>query len=150
LWAALPLLSTSIAEAERIKDLAQIQGVRTIINWRATGVVGLDGTGDQTSQARSPCRSITCWRNWGSRFPERHAAAEKRRRSRGARGPAGVRQAGTNHRHHHQPIANAKSLRGGSLLVTSRMVSTDRFTIAQRNLIVSGFGVEGTDGSSSP
>jgi flagellar P-ring protein precursor FlgI len=39
------------AQAERVKDLASVQGVRTnqLVGYGL--VVGLDGTGDQTSQA---------------------------------------------------------------------------------------------------
>ena len=45
-------------------------------------------------------------------------------------------------------IGNAKSLRGGSLLVTPlRGLDGQIYAIAQGNLIVSGFGVEGKDGS---
>ena len=45
-------------------------------------------------------------------------------------------------------IANAKSLRGGSLLVTPlHGLDGQIYAIAQGNLIVSGFGVEGNDGS---
>ena len=45
-------------------------------------------------------------------------------------------------------IANAKSLRGGSLLITAlHGLDGQIYAIAQGNLLVSGFGVEGTDGS---
>jgi flagellar P-ring protein precursor FlgI len=45
-------------------------------------------------------------------------------------------------------IANAKSLRGGSLLVTPlHGLDGQIYAIAQGNLIVSGFGIEGNDGS---
>jgi flagellar P-ring protein precursor FlgI len=45
-------------------------------------------------------------------------------------------------------IANAKSLRGGSLLVTPlHGLDGQIYAIAQGNLIVSGFGVQGNDGS---
>ena len=45
-------------------------------------------------------------------------------------------------------IANAKSLRGFPLLVTPlHGLDGQIYAIAQGNLIVSGFGVEGTDGS---
>jgi flagellar P-ring protein FlgI len=45
-------------------------------------------------------------------------------------------------------IANAKSLRGGSLLVTPlHGLDGQIYAIAQGNLIVSGFGVEANDGS---
>jgi flagellar P-ring protein precursor FlgI len=45
-------------------------------------------------------------------------------------------------------IANAKSLRGGSLLVSPlKGLDGQIYAIAQGNLIVSGFGVQGNDGS---
>jgi flagellar P-ring protein precursor FlgI len=45
-------------------------------------------------------------------------------------------------------LANAKSLRGGSLLVTPlHGLDGQIYAIAQGNLIVSGFGVQGNDGS---
>jgi flagellar basal body P-ring protein FlgI len=50
--------------AERIKDLASVQGVR---NNQLVGyglVVGLDGSGDQTTQTPFTSRaSSTCWRS---------------------------------------------------------------------------------------
>ena len=47
----LTLMAASFAQAERIKDMAHVQGVRTnqLIGYGL--VVGLDGSGDQTSQA---------------------------------------------------------------------------------------------------
>jgi len=47
------------AHAERIKDMAQVQGVRTnqLVGYGL--VVGLDGTGDQTSQAPFTIQSLT-------------------------------------------------------------------------------------------
>ena len=47
-----------IAQAERVKDLASVQGVRSnqLVGYGL--VVGLDGTGDQTSQAPFTIQSI--------------------------------------------------------------------------------------------
>jgi len=58
LWAGLSL-STQLAHAERIKDLASIQGVRDnpLIGYGL--VVGLDGTGDQTTQTPFTLQSLT-------------------------------------------------------------------------------------------
>src|SRR5688500_4222145 len=56
--AALFLLAAATAQAERVKDLASVQGVR---NNQLVGyglVVGLAGTGDQTSQAPFTIQSI--------------------------------------------------------------------------------------------
>jgi flagellar P-ring protein precursor FlgI len=45
-------------------------------------------------------------------------------------------------------LANAKSLRGGSLLITPlHGLDGQIYAVAQGNLIVSGFGVQGNDGS---
>src|ERR1700734_1024334 len=56
--AALPL-STPVAHAERLKDLVSIQGVRDnpLIGYGL--VVGLDGTGDQTTQTPLTTQSLT-------------------------------------------------------------------------------------------
>ena len=56
-WLALVLLCVSPgARAERIKDLAQVGGVLTNALVGYGLVVGLDGSGDRTSQAPSPCK----------------------------------------------------------------------------------------------
>src|SRR5208283_2101301 len=53
------LLAVPMAQAERIKDMAQVQGVRTnqLVGYGL--VVGLNGTGDQTSQAPFTIQSLT-------------------------------------------------------------------------------------------
>lgn len=50
LSALILLLVTTVAQAERIRDLTSVQGVRqnSLIGYGT--VVGLDGTGDQTTQ----------------------------------------------------------------------------------------------------
>ncbi len=55
---ALLLMLCGVAQAERIKDLATIQGVRSnqLIGYGL--VVGLDGTGDQTTQTPFTIQSI--------------------------------------------------------------------------------------------
>ena len=54
----LTLAAAPFAQAERIKDMAQVQGVRTnqLIGYGL--VVGLDGSGDQTSQAPFTVQSL--------------------------------------------------------------------------------------------
>ncbi len=57
------------ASAERIKDLAQVGGVRgnALVGYGL--VVGLDGSGDRTSQAPFTVQSLkTCSANWASMF----------------------------------------------------------------------------------
>src|ERR1700675_4947136 len=148
--AILILMSVSSAHAERIKDMAQVQGVRTnqLIGYGL--VVGLDGSGDQTSQAPFTVQSLkNMLAQMGVTVPAnvnpqlKNVAAV----SVHAVMPAFVKPGQTIDITVNS-IANAKSLRGGSLLVTPlHGLDGQIYAIAQGNLIVSGFGVEGTDGS---
>ena len=138
------------AHAERIKDMAQVQGVRTnqLVGYGL--VVGLDGTGDQTSQAPFTIQSLTnMLAQLGVTVPSnvtpqlKNVAAV----SVHAMMPAFVKPGQTIDITVNS-IANAKSLRGGSLLVTPlHGLDGQIYAIAQGNLIVSGFGVQGNDGS---
>jgi flagellar P-ring protein precursor FlgI len=138
------------ARAERIKDMAQVQGVRTnqLVGYGL--VVGLDGTGDQTSQAPFTIQSLTnMLAQLGVVVPSnvtpqlKNVAAV----SVHAEMPAFVKPGQTIDITVNS-IANAKSLRGGSLLVTPlHGLDGQIYAIAQGNLIVSGFGVQGNDGS---
>jgi flagellar P-ring protein precursor FlgI len=148
----LPLLalSASLAHGERIKDLAQIQGVRTnqLIGYGL--VVGLDSTGDQTSQAPFTVQSLNnMLAQLGITVPANVTPQLKNVAAVAVHAvmPAFVKPGQTIDITVNS-IANAKSLRGGSLLVTPlRGLDGQIYAIAQGNLIVSGFGVEGTDGS---
>jgi flagellar P-ring protein precursor FlgI len=147
---SLTLLAVPFARAERIKDMAQVQGVRTnqLIGYGL--VVGLDGSGDQTSQAPFTVQSLkNMLAQMGVTVPAnvnpqlKNVAAV----SVHAVMPAFVKPGQTIDITVNS-IANAKSLRGGSLLVTPlHGLDGQIYAIAQGNLIVSGFGVEGTDGS---
>ncbi|HEY4971790.1 MAG TPA: flagellar basal body P-ring protein FlgI [Steroidobacteraceae bacterium] len=148
--AALILVSASAAHAERIKDMAQVQGVRTnqLIGYGL--VVGLDGSGDQTSQAPFTVQSLTnMLAQLGVTVPSNIVPQLKNVAAVSVHAvmPAFVKPGQTIDITVNS-IANAKSLRGGSLLVTPlHGLDGQIYAIAQGNLIVSGFGVEGTDGS---
>jgi len=145
------LLQVPVATADRIKDLATIQGVRSnqLIGYGL--VVGLDGSGDQTTQTPFTVQSV---KNMLAKLGV-------------------VVQGGTNPQlknvaavmvHAELPpfarpgqtidvtvssLGNAKSLRGGALLMTQlRGADGQVYAMAQGNLTVSGFGAEGADGSS--
>ena len=150
LWAALCLLAASAANAERVKDLASVQGVRNnqLIGYGL--VVGLDGTGDQTSQAPFTIQSI---KNMLVRFgvtippntnPQlKNVAAVTVHADLPPFSKPGQQIDVTV-----SSIGNAKSLRGGSLIMTPlRGADGEVYAIAQGNLVVSGFGVQGQDGS---
>ena len=144
------LLSLS-AQAERLKDLASIQGVRSnqLIGYGL--VVGLNGSGDQTTQTPF---TLQTFNNMLSQF--------------GIKVPAGsgnvqLKNVAAVSVHADLPpfakpgqtvdvtissIGNAKSLRGGSLLMTPlKGIDGNVYAIAQGNLVVGGFDATGGDGS---
>jgi flagellar P-ring protein precursor FlgI len=139
-----------LAHAERVKDLTSVAGVRgnQLVGYGL--VVGLDGTGDQTSQAPFTIQSI---RNMLAKFgvtipanvnPQlKNVAAVTVRADLPAFAKPGQTIDVTV-----DSIGNASSLRGGSLLMAPlRGIDGEVYAIAQGSLIVSGFGVSGKDGS---
>jgi flagellar P-ring protein precursor FlgI len=150
LMTVLTLAAVSSPRAERIKDMAQVQGVRTnqLVGYGL--VVGLNGTGDQTSQAPFTIQSLTnMLAQLGVVVPTNVTPQLKNVAAVTVHAimPAFVKPGQTIDITVNS-IANAKSLRGGSLLVTPlHGLDGQIYAIAQGNLIVSGFGVEGTDGS---
>ena len=138
------------ARAERIKDLAQVQGVRTnqLVGYGL--VVGLDSTGDQTSQAPFTVQSLNnMLAQLGITVPANVTPQLKNVAAVAVHAvlPAFVKPGQTIDITVNS-IANAKSLRGGSLLVTPlKGLDGQVYAIAQGNLLVSGFGIEGNDGS---
>lgn len=144
------LLPWTAVDAERIKDLASVAGVR---NNQLVGyglVVGLDGTGDQTSQAPFTIQSMkSMLAQFGIAVPPgvnpqlKNVAAV----SVNAELPPFAKP-GQNIDVTVSSLANAKSLRGGTLLMTPlKGANGEVYAIAQGNLVVSGFGVGGSDGS---
>jgi flagellar P-ring protein precursor FlgI len=146
----LMMLTSNSAHAERVKDLATVSGVRgnQLVGYGL--VVGLDGTGDQTSQAPFTIQSI---RNMLAKFgvtipanvnPQlKNVAAVTVRADLPAFSKPGQTIDITV-----DSIGNSTSLRGGSLLMTPlRGIDGEVYAIGQGSLIVSGFGVSGKDGS---
>ena len=136
---------------ERIKDLASVAGVRDnqLVGYGL--VVGLDGTGDQTTQTPFTVQSIrSMLSSQGVQVPpdvnfqtENVAAVMVT-----ADLPAFARP-GQEVDVTVASVGNADSLRGGALLMTPlRGADGDTYAMAQGNLTVSGFGVDGQDGSS--
>lgn len=145
------LVIATSASAERIKDIAGFAGVRSnqLVGYGL--VVGLDSTGDQVIQAPFTVQSL------------KSMLAQL-----GVNVPANVNPQLTNIAAvmvtadlppFSKPgqtidvtvssLGNAKSLRGGSLLMTPlKGPDGQTYAMAQGSLIVSGFGAEGADGSS--
>lgn len=144
------LLCTGVARAERIKDLASIAGVRTnqLVGYGL--VVGLDGSGDQTSQAPFTTQSLkSMLAQFGIVLPPgtdpqlKNVAAV----SVSAELPPFAKP-GQNIDITVSSIGNAQSLRGGTLLMAPlKGADGNVYAIAQGNVVVGGFGASGSDGS---
>jgi flagellar P-ring protein precursor FlgI len=148
--AVLFVLAGGIARAERVKDIASVQGVRPNQLMGYGLVVGLDGTGDQTSQAPFTIQSIkNMLVRYGVTIPAnanpqlKNVAAVMVSTDLPAFSKPGQQIDVTV-----SSIGNAKSLRGGTLIMTPlRGVDNEVYAIAQGNMVVSGFGISGQDGS---
>lgn len=134
------------AQAERLKDLASIQGVRgnPLIGYGL--VVGLDGSGDQTRQTPFTAQSLTNMLSQlgvtvppGTNMQLKNVAAVMVT----ATLPAFARP-GQTVDVVVSSMGNAKSLRGGTLLMTPLKGADGQvYAIAQGNLVVGGAGAEG-------
>ncbi|MDF1817301.1 MAG: flagellar basal body P-ring protein FlgI [Immundisolibacteraceae bacterium] len=142
------LAATGAVSAERIKDLVSINGIRSnqLIGYGL--VVGLDGSGDSEVFTQQSLNNML--------------------QRLGVTLPAGVKPKSKNIAavviHADLPpfasigqqiditistLGSAKSLRGGSLLMTPlKGIDNNVYAIAQGNAVVGGFSVNGRDGSS--
>lgn len=149
---ALALLAglTSPAHAERIKDIATVGGVRTnqLVGYGL--VVGLDGTGDQTTQAPFTVQSIeNMLQRFGVTIPPNANPQLKNVAAVTVTAdlPPFVKP-GQTIDITVATIGNASSLRGGALIMTPlRGADGQIYAMAQGNVVVSGFGIAGKDGS---
>ena len=145
------LLAVSLGvHAERIKDLTEIQGVRSnqLVGYGL--VVGLDGTGDQTAQTPFTVQSLkSMLSQYGITLPAninpqvKNIAAVSIHAELPPFAKIGQKIDVTV-----SSLGNAKSLRGGSLLMTPLKGADGQvYAVAQGELVVGGLGVEGGDGS---
>lgn len=138
------------ARAERIKDIAVIAGVRTnqLVGYGL--VVGLNGTGDQTTMAPFTMQSVeNLLQRFGVTIPPNtnpminNVAAVTVTAELPAFAKPGQTIDVTV-----ASIGDAQSLRGGDLLMTAlRGADGEVYAMAQGNVLISGFGVMGKDGS---
>ena len=142
LGAACLLMSAPIG-AERLKDLASIQGVRQNQLLGYGLVVGLDGSGDQTTQTPFTVQSvISMLQQAGVNLPAgtslqlKNVAAVVVTTSLPAFAQSGQTLDVTV-----SSMGNAKSLRGGTLLMTPLKGADNQiYAMAQGNVLVGGVG----------
>ena len=144
------LTSGSTAHAERIKDLSMVQGMRDnqIIGYGL--VVGLDGSGDSVGQVSYTAQSLKNMLSQlgivippGVKPQPKNVAAVMLHATLPPFIKKGQRIDVTA-----SSVGNAKSLRGGTLLMSPLKGADGKvYAVAQGSLIVGGLGVEGSDGS---
>lgn len=133
------------SEAERIKDLASIAGVRDnqLIGYGL--VAGLDGSGDQTTQTPFTVQSvISMLQQLGVSLPQSSASSLQLKNIAAVMVTATLppfAQPGQQLDVTISSLGNAKSLSGGTLLMTPlKGVDNTVYAMAQGNVLVGGVG----------
>lgn len=144
------LAQMTFVQAERIKDIASVEGMRDnqLIGYGL--VVGLDGSGDKVGQVSYTAQSLkNMLTQLGIVIPPgvnpqpKNVAAVML----SATLPPFIKK-GQKIDITASSVGNAKSLRGGTLLMSPLKGADGRvYAVAQGNLIVGGLGIEGADGS---
>ncbi|GLR70794.1 flagellar basal body P-ring protein FlgI [Agaribacter marinus] len=141
------LCATPLANAQRIKDLATVQGVRSnqLVGYGL--VVGLPGTGETSPFTEQSFRTMLS--NFGISLPSnvkpkiKNVAAVAVHADLPAFAKPGQTIDITV-----SSIGEAASLQGGTLLQTfMKGLDGEIYAVAQGSLVVSGFGAQGNDGS---
>lgn len=144
------ILMSPLVQAERIKDLADLQGVRTNQLLGYGLVVGLDGTGDKVGSSPFTQQSLRSMLTQlgivvppGTNINPKNVAAVTVHAELPPFVKPGQRIDVTL-----SSIGDAKSLRGGSLLMTPlKGIDGNVYAVAQGNAVVGGLSAEGNDGS---
>ncbi len=140
-------LHTFTANAQRIKDLVDVAGVRSnqLVGYGL--VVGLPGTGEQSPFTEQSFKTMLS--NFGITMPAnlkpkiKNVAAVAVHAELAAFTKQGQKIDVTV-----SSMGSAQSLRGGTLLQTILMgIDGNAYAVAQGSLVVSGLGAEGLDGS---
>jgi len=143
----LTCLFSALSNGQRIKDLADVAGVRSnqLVGYGL--VVGLPGTGEQSPFTEQSFKTMLS--NFGITMPTnlkpkiKNVAAVAVHAELPAFAKPGQRIDITV-----SSMGSAQSLRGGTLVQTILMgIDGNAYAVAQGSLVVSGLGAEGLDGS---
>jgi len=145
------LSQVGIVRAERLKDISDVAGVRPNQLLGYGLVIGLNGTGDTSNSAPFTEQSIkSLISRLGVTIPGKTRIAVKNVAAVviHAELPSFAKK-GQKIDITVSSIGDSKSLRGGTLILSPLKGVDDKvYAIAQGNVIVNGFGIEGGDGSS--
>lgn len=141
------ILCSPFSHAQRIKDLVSIQGVRSnqLVGYGL--VVGLPGTGEQSPFTEQSFRTMLA--NFGISMASNIKPKIKNVAAVAVHAelPAFIKP-GQKIDVTVSSVGEAASLQGGTLLQTFlKGLDGNVYAVAQGSLVVSGFGVEGADGS---
>ena len=149
-FAILLFIQMTEAHAERVKDLAMVEGMREnqLIGYGL--IVGLDGSGDKVGQVSYTAQSLkNMLAQLGIVIPPgvnpkpKNVAAVMLT----ATLPPFIKK-GQKIDVTASSVGNSQSLRGGTLLMSPLKGADGRvYAVAQGNLVVGGLGVQGADGS---
>lgn len=147
LFVLLSALLALPAQGARIKDVADVQGVRSnqLVGYGL--VVGLPGTGEQGAFTEQSFRTMLT--NFGITLPANLKAQTKNIAAVAVHAelPAFAKP-GQTLNVTVSSVGSAKGLRGGTLMQTFlKGLDGNVYAVAQGSLIVSGLGAEGLDGS---
>jgi len=135
------------SHAQRIKDLADVAGVRSnqLIGYGL--VVGLPGTGEQSPFTEQSFKTMLS--NFGITMPENLKPKIKNVAAVAVHAELqAFKKPGQTIDITVSSMGSAQSLRGGTLLQTILMgIDGNAYAVAQGSLVVSGLGADGLDGS---
>ncbi|UZP73789.1 flagellar basal body P-ring protein FlgI [Candidatus Paraluminiphilus aquimaris] len=147
---ALTVILPKNAHAERIKDIAMVEGARSNQLVGFGLVVGLDGTGDQVTQTPFTIQAArSMLQQFGVNLPPGINPQTKNMASVMVTADLPpFAKPGQTVDVTVSSMGNAGSLRGGELLLTELKAGNGQiYAVAQGGLVVSGFGADGNDGS---
>jgi flagellar P-ring protein precursor FlgI len=150
LLALLSGLALSASAAQTLRNLVSIEGVRDnpLVGYGL--VVGLNGSGDSTQVKFSSQSVVNMLKQFGVKLPDGAEAKNKNVAAVmvSAVFPPGYRR-GQSIDVTVSSLGDAKSLRGGALLLTQlRAADNEVYALAQGNVVVGGLSVNGKSGSS--
>jgi flagellar P-ring protein precursor FlgI len=148
------LMFTQTAHAERLKDLANIQGVRSnqLIGYGL--VVGLDGTGDQTTQTPFTLQTtLNMLQSLGVTLPPNTYSQIQLKNVAAVIVTASLppfAQIGQNLDVTVSAMGNAKTLRGGTLLLTPLKGADGQvYAMSQGNIVIGGASASASGSSAT-